>query len=108
MKPDYGSSVFIPRVGATAVGSRKLLVAYNIHLNTKNRDKARLIVSKIRYLRDKNLITKHNGDIVDLEYLKCIEWYVEEYGFMQVSINVLDADRLNLGLLFSFIKKIAS
>jgi glutamate formiminotransferase/formiminotetrahydrofolate cyclodeaminase len=47
-KPDFGPAEFIPRAGATAVGAREFLIAYNINLNTTDRRYANEIAYVLR------------------------------------------------------------
>ncbi|UCH71429.1 MAG: glutamate formimidoyltransferase, partial [Thermoplasmatales archaeon] len=47
-KPDYGKPVFIPKSGATATGAREILIAYNINLNTNDKNIASKIAGIIR------------------------------------------------------------
>ncbi|MFO7678264.1 MAG: glutamate formimidoyltransferase [Thermoplasmatota archaeon] len=46
--PDFGKPVFVPKSGATATGSREILIAYNINLNTNDKSIASEIAGKIR------------------------------------------------------------
>jgi len=47
-KPDYGPAAFNRKAGATAVGAREFLIAYNINLNTTDRRYANEIAYEIR------------------------------------------------------------
>ena len=47
-RPDFGPAVFNPRSGATAVGARGFLVAYNINLNTTSTRRANAIAFDVR------------------------------------------------------------
>ena len=97
--PDFGPDTFNAKSGATAIGARPFLIAYNINLNTRNTKKAMKIAALIR---EKGIIRREAGEIVrDLEGnavrtpgvfkgVKGIGWYIEEYGRCQVSLNVTD------------------
>jgi len=101
--PDAGPALWseqTARTGATAVGARPFLIAYNINLNTTNTRKAMKIAALIR---EKGIIRRDGaGEIVrDAEgkavrdpglfkKVKAIGWYIEEYGRCQVSINFTD------------------
>lgn len=96
--PDFGPAEFNERAGATAVGAREFLIAYNINLNTKDRRLAHHVAlnlrEKGRAKRDENgkIVRDENGKKVmvpgRLKYTKAIGWYIEEYGFAQISINL--------------------
>lgn len=100
-KPDFGPAEFNAKSGATAVGARDFLVAYNINLNTTSTRRANAIAFDIREkgrpLREGNQIT---GKIVKdekgeqvyipgaLKACKAIGWYIKEYGIAQISVNL--------------------
>ncbi|CAG0955631.1 MAG: glutamate formimidoyltransferase [Bacteroidetes bacterium] len=103
-KPDFGPSEFNNRIrttGATAIGARDFLVAYNINLNTTSTRRANSVAFDIRekgrIKREGNPLT---GKIVlnekgepettpgTLKAVKGIGWYIEEYGIAQVSLNL--------------------
>lgn len=95
--PDYGEPVFNPKTGATAIGARELLIAYNINLNTTDQMIARHIAFGLRESgwaeRDEtgNIIRdKHGKSIITpgkFKAVKAVGWYVEDYGIAQISIN---------------------
>lgn len=103
-KPDFGPAEFTEKValtGATAVGARDFLVAYNINLNTTSVRRANALAFDIREkgrpLREGNPITgkiikDSKGEPVNvpgsLKACKAIGWFIEEYGIAQVSINL--------------------
>lgn len=103
-KPDFGPDEFTPQVahaGATAVGARDFLVAYNINLNTTSVRRANAIAYDIREkgrpLREGHPVTgkikkDENGEEIyvpgALKACKAIGWYIEEYGIAQVSVNL--------------------
>ena len=102
-KPDFGPAEFQPRTGATAVGARDFLVAYNVNLNTTSSRRANAIAfdvrEKGRILREPDPLTgevvrEENGDPVwkpgMLKACKGIGWYIEEYGVAQISMNLTD------------------
>ena len=96
--PDFGPAEFNERAGATAVGAREFLIAYNINLNTKDRKLANNVAlnlrEKGRAKRDEKgkIVRDGEGNKVmvpgRLKYTKAIGWYIEEYGFAQISINL--------------------
>ncbi len=99
--PDFGPAEFNPRSGATAVGARDFLVAYNVNLNTTSTRRANAIAFDIRekgrMRRDGDPLT---GEVVrdadgepewvpgSLKAVKAIGWYIEEYGVAQISMNL--------------------
>lgn len=100
-KPDFGPATFNARSGATAVGARDFLVAYNINLNTTSTRRANAIAFDIREKgrpkREGNPITgkilkDEKGNPVyipgSLKECKAIGWFIEEYGIAQISINL--------------------
>ncbi len=102
-KPDFGPAEFVPQTGATAVGARNFLVAYNINLNTTSTRRANAIAFDVREAgrvkREGNPITgkivkDENGNPVripgTLKKVKAIGWYIEEYGIAQISMNLTD------------------
>ena len=100
-KPDFGPAEFNAKSGATAVGARDFLVAYNVNLNTTSTRRANAIAfdvrEKGRMKREGHPIT---GKIVRTEdgkavwepgMLKCVKgigWFIEEYGVAQISMNL--------------------
>jgi glutamate formiminotransferase/formiminotetrahydrofolate cyclodeaminase len=101
-KPDFGPAEFNPRTGATAIGARKFLIAYNIDLNTRSAKIAHDIAMTIReagrnqrdergkFVRDENGVpVKQPGT---LGACKAVGWYIDEYNRAQISINLTDFD----------------
>jgi glutamate formiminotransferase/formiminotetrahydrofolate cyclodeaminase len=95
-EPDYGPDVFNAKSGATNIGAREFLIAYNINLNTRDKalahDIALTIREKGRWLRDENgKLIKKDGKKVRQEgmfqHCKAIGWYIDEYNRAQISIN---------------------
>lgn len=103
-KPDFGPDTFTDKAataGATAIGARDFLVAYNINLNTTSTRRANAVAFDIRErgrpARIGNPITgkkklDENGKEIwipgSLKECKAIGWYIEEYGIAQISINL--------------------
>ncbi len=89
-KPDFGPAVFNERSGATAVGARDFLVAFNVNLNTTSTRRANAIAFDVRE-KGRN-IKNENGEIINvpgtLKSVKAIGWYIEEYGIAQISMNL--------------------
>jgi glutamate formiminotransferase/formiminotetrahydrofolate cyclodeaminase len=100
-KPDFGPSVFTANAGATVIGARDFLVAYNVNLNTTSVRRANSIAFDVREAgRVKREGDPVTGKIVldeqgkpvtipgSLKSVKAIGWYIEEYGIAQISMNL--------------------
>jgi glutamate formiminotransferase/formiminotetrahydrofolate cyclodeaminase len=100
-RPDFGPSVFNERSGATAVGARDFLVAFNVNLNTTSTRRANAIAYDIREKgRPKRegdpvtgkILKDENGEKImipgSLKSVKAIGWFIEEYGIAQISMNL--------------------
>ena len=90
--PDIGEPHLHPTAGATAVGARKLLIAYNIYLNTRNVSVAREIAQAIR--------ASSGG----LARVKAIGVEMKTRGLAQVSINLTDFEQTPLHRVFERVK----
>ncbi|MDX9812726.1 MAG: glutamate formimidoyltransferase [Bacteroidales bacterium] len=102
-KPDFGPALFNPRSGATVVGARDFLVAFNVNLNTTSVRRANAIAFDVR---EKGRPTREGGTLTgrivrdaggepvmipgSLKHVRAIGWYMEEYGIAQVSMNLTD------------------
>jgi glutamate formiminotransferase/formiminotetrahydrofolate cyclodeaminase len=97
-RPDFGPAAFNARAGATVVGAREFLIAYNVTLNTKDRRLAQEIASMIREGGraakgpDGRPLRDASGNTVrvagTLKAVRATGWYIAEYGRAQVSINL--------------------
>ena len=100
-KPDFGPATFSPSSGATAVGARDFLVAYNVNLNSTSTRRANAIAfdvrEKGRKKREGNPLTgsvvkDDKGEDVwnpgSLKSVKAIGWFIKEYGIAQISMNL--------------------
>jgi glutamate formiminotransferase / formiminotetrahydrofolate cyclodeaminase len=95
--PDCGGAAFNPRSGATIIGAREFLIAYNINLNTRDRKLAGEIALNIRESgraqRDPegNIIRDASGNTAKIPgrfpHVKAVGWYIEDFGIAQISIN---------------------
>ncbi len=98
--PDYGPKKFNPVSGATVIGVRDFLLAYNINLNTTDPRFARDIALSIRETgrakRDKKgiIIRKTDGSPIKvpgrLKHCQAAGWYIDEYGYAQVTMNLTE------------------
>ncbi|HUA85713.1 MAG TPA: glutamate formimidoyltransferase [Bryobacteraceae bacterium] len=101
--PDFGPQQFNAAAGATVVGARKFLIAYNVDLNTRSAKLANEIALEIREAgraqrdADGNIIKAADGTTLKtpgkLQATKAIGWYVEEYQRAQISINLVDYEQ---------------
>jgi glutamate formiminotransferase/formiminotetrahydrofolate cyclodeaminase len=109
-KPDYGAVIFNERSGATAIGARDFLIAYNINLNTTSTRRANAVAFDIR---EKGRQKKdENGKAVKdvagapvwepglLKNVKAIGWFIEEYDVAQISVNLTNMHVTPLHVLF--------
>ncbi len=104
-KPDFGPSEMDAKRGATVIGARKFLIAYNVNLNTTSVRRANSVAFDVReagrVMREGNKPTGkilYNDDGTPkiqpgmCKAVKAIGWYIEEYGIAQVSMNLVDMD----------------
>ena len=99
LPPDYGPHIFsnsVARTGASVIGARNFLIAFNMSLNTQNVLAAIEIATKLR--------EKDGG----LPGVKAIGWYMEDYQCAQVSCNLTDFHKSNLQDVFEACKKEAA
>lgn len=102
-RPDFGPPEFNPKSGATVIGAREFLVAFNVNLNTTSTRRANAVAFDVREAgrprRDGHPLT--GKPVLDasgrpvmipgtLKAVKAIGWYIPEYGVAQVSMNLTD------------------
>jgi len=92
-KPDEGPDRFNPKFGATVVGARFPLVAYNINLKTKDLPLAQEIARKIRF--------KDGG----FPHVRAMGVDLKERGMVQVSMNLTDYRVTGIPKVYEFIKE---
>jgi glutamate formiminotransferase / formiminotetrahydrofolate cyclodeaminase len=80
-RPDCGPPVFNARSGATVIGAREFLIAYNINLSTRDKSAAADIAAQLRE-------SGRGGRPGEFKFCKAIGWYVEEFGRAQISMNL--------------------
>ncbi|MBK9255372.1 MAG: glutamate formimidoyltransferase [Saprospiraceae bacterium] len=108
--PDYGSNTFNERAGATVIGARDFLVAYNVNLNTTSVRRANSVAFDVREngrvktdAKGKNIVDAH-GEPVRIpgacKSVKAIGWYIEEYGIAQISMNLTNINETPLHIAF--------
>jgi len=91
--PDVGEPRLHPTAGATVVGARKFLIAYNINLNTPDLDIAKRIGKNIRF---------SNGG---LRYVKAMGVDLRARQLAQVSINLTDFEQTPIHRVFEMVKR---
>lgn len=110
-KPDFGPAEFPAKHGATVIGARDFLIAYNVNLNTKSVKRANSIAFDIREAGRIKTDPKTGKKVTDergvevripgkLKGVKAIGWYIEEYGIAQVSINITKFRETPLHIVF--------
>ena len=120
-KPDFGPVVFNEKSGATVIGARDFLVAYNVNLNTKAVRRANSVAFDVR---EQGRIKTEDGTpsgkpVLDakgrpahipgmLKHVKAIGWFVEEYGIAQVSMNLTNIEETPLHAAFDACAEAAS
>ena len=117
--PDFGDewSGSVAKTGATIIGARPFLIAWNINLNTNNQRKAEKIAATIR---DKGAYVRNsNGELMRGEdgkpfrssglfrHLNAIGWTIDEYGHCQISCNVLDFTQVGLHTIYDAVRRLA-
>ena len=93
-RPDFGEARLHPTAGATVVGARKFLIAYNVYLNTAEVDIAKKIAKAVRF---------SNGG---LRYVKGMGIPVR--GVAQVSMNLTDFEQTPIARVFEYVKREAA
>jgi glutamate formiminotransferase/formiminotetrahydrofolate cyclodeaminase len=97
-KPDFGPFSFPPEHGATVIGARPFLIAYNVNLNTKSKKLAHDVALSIRE-KGRRKIGADGKPVKDasgayemvpgrLRECRAVGWFIPEYGQAQVSINL--------------------
>src|SRR5213595_2994186 len=112
-KPDFGPAKFNEKAGATAIGAREFLIAYNVNLNTKSVRRANSVAFDVR---EQGRFKTEDGTpsgkrVLDakgepvrmpgmLKHVKAIGWFVKEYGIAQVSMNLTNIEETPLHVAF--------
>ncbi len=112
-KPDFGPTEMDAKRGATVIGARDFLVAYNVNLNTTSTRRANSVAFDVReagrVMREGNPITgkimldetgKPKSIPGKLKAVKAIGWYIEEYGVCQISMNLTNINITPLHIAF--------
>jgi glutamate formiminotransferase len=91
-KPDFGPETIHPTAGATVIGARMPLVAYNVNLSTNNLEIASKIAKQVRHLSG------------GFRYVKALGIELEDRGIVQVSMNLTDYTKSSIYRVFETIK----
>ncbi len=93
-KPDFGEAKLHPTAGATVVGARKALIAYNVFLNTADVEIAKRVAKAVRFSTG------------GLRYVKAAGFSVR--GLAQVSMNLTDFEQTPIARVFEYVKREAA
>lgn len=119
--PDFGPAENDLKRGATVIGAREFLIAYNVNLNTTSTRRANAIAFDVReagrVLREGDpitgkIVTDENGKPRSipgsLKSVKAIGWYIEEYGVAQISMNLTNIEVTPIHIAFDEVCKKAN
>ena len=105
-KPDFGPATFDAKRGATVIGARDFLVAYNVNLNTTSTRRANAIAFDVR---EAGRTIEENGVKIHqpgtLKSVKAIGWFIEEYGIAQISMNLTNINITPMHIAFDEVCK---
>lgn len=116
-KPDFGSAVFNPKLGAIVTGSRFFLIAYNVNIKSTDLKYSKEIAEVLRESgvpkRDENgKIVKVNGETVRvpgrLKEVKGMGVLLEKFNITQVSMNLTNYNMTPMHVAFEEVKKEAA
>ena len=108
-KPDFGPCEFDSKRGASVIGARDFLIAYNVNLNTTSTRRANSVAFDIR---EAGRVKMENGKKVldaagnpisipgSLKAVKAIGWFIKEYGIAQISMNLTNINISPLHIAF--------
>jgi glutamate formiminotransferase / 5-formyltetrahydrofolate cyclo-ligase len=91
--PDFGPVMPHPRAGATVIGARMPLIAYNINLATDRLDVAKKIAAAVRHSTG------------GLRFVKAMGVMLSDRGIAQVSMNLTDFDKTPIPRVFELVKR---
>lgn len=104
-RPDYGPQELNIKAGASVIGARDFLIAYNVNLNTKSVKKANSVAFDVREAG--RVLTKNGQPVLNkngepkripgsCKSVKGIGWYIDEYGIAQISMNLTNINDTTL------------
>ncbi len=116
--PDFGPAAFNARSGATVIGAREFLVAYNVNINSRDRVKASRMAIRMREGAgpargsDGEKIFGPDGEWFRvpgaLKNIRAVGWTIDEYGVAQVSVNILNYRKTPIHAVFEEAKRQAA
>ncbi|MGB0850306.1 MAG: glutamate formimidoyltransferase [Bacteroidia bacterium] len=117
-KPDFGDAVYNERSGATTIGARDFLIAYNVNLNTKSTRIANRIAFDVRETgrvkREGNpyngkILKDENGESIRIpgscKAVQAVGWFIDEYDVAQVSANLTNFNITPIHTFFDEVQK---
>jgi glutamate formiminotransferase/formiminotetrahydrofolate cyclodeaminase len=117
-RPDYGPAMFHAASGATAIGARNFLIAYNVNLNTEDVRLAKEIGLRVRSEgrkeRDRSgrIVKDENGNAITvpgrLEHCQAAGWVIDAYRCAQVTMNLMNYEATGLHTAFEAIREEAT
>lgn len=116
-KPDFGPAEFDAKRGATVIGARDFLVAYNVNLNTTSTRRANAIAfdvreaGRVKTLNQKPVKDENGNNIIipgSLKHVKAIGWFIDEYGIAQISMNLTNINETPMHIAFDEVCKKAN
>ncbi len=109
-EPDFGPREFNGKSGCTTMGARQFLIAYNVNLDSDDKDIAQKIAERIRESGavkrdgDGNIMRDSSGKAIResglLRHVRAVGWYIEEYRKAQISINLLNFKKTPLHIVY--------
>jgi len=110
-KPDFGKPVFNKKAGATVIGAREFLIAYNLNLNTRNVKIAQKMANRMRE-KGRTVTNPETGEKEQvpgtLQAVRAVGWYIDEYNMAQISVNLLNYKVTPLYRVFEEAEKFAA
>jgi len=96
-KPDFGPVEFDAKRGATVIGARDFLIAFNVNLNTTSTRRANNVAFDVREV---GRMVNRESQLGKCKAVKGIGWFIKEYGIAQVSMNLTNAKVTPLHIAF--------
>lgn len=93
--PDFGPVIFNPRGGATVIGVRDFIAAFNLTLNTRSEALGQRVAERVR---------ESSGG---LPHVQAISWFLPEMGLVQVSLNITNLQETPLYQAFEAVEDAA-
>jgi glutamate formiminotransferase/formiminotetrahydrofolate cyclodeaminase len=113
-KPDFGPAEMDAKRGATVIGARDFLVAYNVNLNTTSVRRANAIAfdvreaGRVKKIGNKTVLDENGKPVTiagSLRAVKAIGWFIEEYGVAQISMNLTNINLTPVHIAFDEVCK---